>query len=95
MSNRVFKALADPTRRQVLELLKDRDMTATELADHFALSKPTMSGHFAVLKAADLIVGNKTGTTITYSLNVSLVEEALVQLLRRLGSSHVRKEQHA
>jgi ArsR family transcriptional regulator len=93
MSNGVFKALADPTRRQILELLKDRDMTASELADHFPLSKPTLSGHFAVLKAADLIVGDKAGTTITYSLNVSLVEEALVELLGRLGSKRIRKEQ--
>jgi ArsR family transcriptional regulator, arsenate/arsenite/antimonite-responsive transcriptional repressor len=93
MSNGVFKALADPTRRKILELLKDRDMTASELADHFPLAKPTLSGHFGVLKAADLIVGNKEGTTITYSLNVSLVEEALVELLGRLGSKRVRREQ--
>lgn len=91
-NNGVFKALSDPTRREILELLKERDMTASELADCFDLAKPTMSGHFGVLKAADLIQGERSGTTITYSLNVSLVEEALVGLLSRLGSKRVKKE---
>ena len=53
--NTVFKALADPTRRRVLQLLRRRPMTAGELADHFPFSKPTMSAHFAVLKEADLV----------------------------------------
>ena len=50
--NGVYKALSDPTRRRILELLRRRDMTAGELADHFDLAKPTLSGHFAVLKEA-------------------------------------------
>ena len=52
--NEAFKALADPTRREVLRLLRRGEMTAGELADHFGISKPSMSHHFAVLKAADL-----------------------------------------
>ena len=52
--NRVFKALADPTRRKVLELLRQRPMTAGELCEHFPVSKPTMSAHFSVLREADL-----------------------------------------
>ena len=56
-------------------------MTAGELADHFPLAKPTLSGHFAVLREADLIQGEKNGTTITYHLNVSVLEEALVTLM--------------
>ena len=64
--NKVFKALADPTRRKVLELLRQRPMTAGELSDHFEVSKPTMSAHFAVLREADLIDASKQGTTITY-----------------------------
>lgn len=79
--NRVYQALSDPTRRRILELLRTRDMTAGELAEHFALAKPTLSGHFAVLKEADLIHGDKVGTTITYRLNVSVLEEALLALL--------------
>jgi ArsR family transcriptional regulator, arsenate/arsenite/antimonite-responsive transcriptional repressor len=79
--NRVYKALADPTRRRVLALLRDRDMTAGELAAQFDLSWPTMSGHFNVLREADLIDADKTGTTITYRLNISVLEEALAALM--------------
>lgn len=73
--------MADPTRRRVLTLLRDRDMTAGELAAQFDLSWPTMSGHFAVLRDADLISADRTGTTITYHLNLSVLEEALAALL--------------
>jgi len=78
---RVYRALADPTRRRIIQLLRERDMTAGELADHFPLAKPTLSGHFAVLREADLIQGEKNGTAITYHLNVSVLEEALVTLM--------------
>jgi ArsR family transcriptional regulator len=81
--SRVYQALADPTRRQILELLRDRDMTAGELAENFDLAKPTMSKHFAVLREADLIHGSKNGTSITYSLNVSVLEDALVSLMSK------------
>lgn len=80
--NKVFKALADPTRRKVLELLRQRPMTAGELSEHFAVSRPTMSAHFNVLREADLIDAHKQGTTITYRLKLSVLEEAL------LGFSH-------
>ncbi|HSK91362.1 MAG TPA: autorepressor SdpR family transcription factor [Euzebyales bacterium] len=82
----VFDALGHPTRRRILELLRDRDMTAGELAEHFDVSKPTLSGHFAKLRDADLIVAVRDGTSIIYSLNLSVVEEALMGLLGRLGS---------
>jgi ArsR family transcriptional regulator, arsenate/arsenite/antimonite-responsive transcriptional repressor len=65
----------------VLALLRERDMTAGELAAQFELSWPTMSGHFAVLREADLIAADRTGTTITYHLNVSVLEEALAALM--------------
>ena len=77
----VFKALADPTRRRILELLREREMTAGELAEHFALAKPTMSGHFAVLREAGLVDAQKAGTTITYRLNLSVLEEAMMALM--------------
>ena len=79
--NEVYRALSDPTRRRILELLRKRDMTAGELADNFELAKPTLSGHFAVLKDADLIQADKVGTTITYRLNVTVLEEALLALM--------------
>jgi DNA-binding transcriptional ArsR family regulator len=74
----VFKALADPTRRRVLELLRVRPMTAGELSDHFPVSKPTMSAHFAVLREAGLIESDKAGKSITYHLNLSVLEDALL-----------------
>jgi DNA-binding transcriptional ArsR family regulator len=77
----VYRALADPTRRRVLALLRDRDMTAGELAAQFELSWPTMSGHFTVLREADLISADRTGSTITYHVNVSVLEEAMAALL--------------
>lgn len=65
----------------MLALLRERDMTAGELAAQFELSWPTMSGHFAVLREADLIAADRTGSTITYHLNVSVLEEALAALM--------------
>ena len=77
----VIKALSDPTRRRILQLLRQRGMTAGEIASHFDLAKPTLSGHFSVLKAAGLVDPEKSGTSITYRLNVSVLEEALLALM--------------
>jgi DNA-binding transcriptional ArsR family regulator len=81
----VFKALADPTRRRVLQLLRQREMTAGQIAEHFKVSKPTLSGHFAVLREADLIEAEKQGTSITYRLKLSVLEEAIAGLADALG----------
>jgi DNA-binding transcriptional ArsR family regulator len=83
--NTVFKALADPTRRKVLELLRQRPMTAGELSDRFAVSKPTMSAHFAVLREAGLIDADKQGATITYRLKLSVLEDALLGFAQVFG----------
>lgn len=83
--NTVFKALADPTRRRVLELLRQRPMTAGELCEHFPVSKPTMSAHFNVLREADLVEAHKQGVTITYRLKLSVLEEALLGFARTFG----------
>ena len=83
--NGVFKALADPTRRRVLELLREQPRSAGELADYFPVSKPTMSAHFAVLQAAGLIEAAKTGRTILYRLKMSVLEEALLGFAQTLG----------
>ena len=81
----VFKALADPTRRRILQLLYEREMTAGEIADHFAVSKPTLSGHLAVLRLADLVSAEKNGTTITYRLKLSVLEEVLLGFANSFG----------
>ena len=83
--SRVFKALSDPTRRRVLQLLRERPMTAGELADEFALSKATMSGHFGVLREADLVDADKRGTSITYQLKMSVLEDALLGFAESFG----------
>lgn len=81
MFSNVYKALADPTRRRVLQLLRERDMSAGELAEHFDSAWPTLSRHFAILREADLIQGEKRGASIIYSLNVSVLEEALLGMM--------------
>lgn len=79
--NSVYRALSDPTRRSIVRLLREKDMTAGELAEHFPLSKPSLSKHFTVLKEAGLIQGTRSGTKITYTLNVSVLEDAICSLL--------------
>jgi DNA-binding transcriptional ArsR family regulator len=81
----VFKALADPTRRQVLALLRERPMSAGDLAERFDVSKPTMSAHFAVLREAGLIDASKHGKSIIYRLRMSVLEEALMELAQAVG----------
>ncbi len=83
--NDVFRALADPTRREILRLLRKRDMTAGEIGDQFPLAPSTLSGHFNVLKQAGLIVAKRKATTLVYSLNVPAAEQsvgALIDLFR-------------
>ena len=81
----VFKALADPTRRKVLQLLKHGPLSAGELAKHFDVTKPTMSAHFAILVGADLIRPEKRGRTITYRLRMAVLEEELREFIRAFG----------
>ena len=84
--NAVFRALSDPTRREILRLLREGDLSAGQIADHFPLANSTLSGHFNVLKQAGLVVSERHGTTIVYSLNVSVVEEAIAATLELLGT---------
>jgi DNA-binding transcriptional ArsR family regulator len=81
----VFAALSNPVRRDILALLRDGDRSAGEIAAHFKLSKPTLSGHFSVLKDAGLVLTERRGTQILYSLNLSLLESALLGLMRRVS----------
>jgi DNA-binding transcriptional ArsR family regulator len=82
----VFAALSNPVRRDILALLRDGERSAGELADQFSLSKPTLSGHFTALKEAGLILSERRGTQIIYSINLSLLEEALLGLMRRVSN---------
>lgn len=70
-----FKALADPTRRRILELLAQGDMTAGEIAAHFSMTKPSVSHHLNILKAAGLISDQRKGQSIVYSVNLTVFQE--------------------
>ena len=81
----VFKALSDPTRRRVLQLLRKGPMSAGEISDNFDVSKPTMSAHLAVLREADLVHAEKDGKSIIYHLKLSVLEEALMEFAGTVG----------
>jgi DNA-binding transcriptional ArsR family regulator len=81
----VFRALADPTRRRILQLLHARQMSAGEIAARFTLAKPTLSGHLAVLRAAGLVDAEKQGTSIIYRLNLSVLQQALLGFAQAFG----------
>lgn len=72
-----FKALADPTRRRILELLRDGDLTAGELAEHFDISKPSLSHHLATLKSAGLVSDERRGQNFVYSLNTTVMQDLI------------------
>jgi ArsR family transcriptional regulator len=75
--NTLFKALNDATRREILELLKEKDLTAGEIADQFNISKPSISHHLDLLRQAGLVVSVKEGQFIYYSLNTTVMDEML------------------
>lgn len=79
--NAIFKALNDETRRQIIELLKEKDMNAGEIAEHFNISKPSISHHLDILKRADLITSEKKGQFVEYSLNTTILEDLLNWIL--------------
>lgn len=79
--NSLFKALNDETRRRIIDLLKERDMNAGEISDEFNISKPSISHHLDILKRADLIIGEKKGQFIVYSLNTTILEDLLNWIL--------------
>ncbi|MGD1070806.1 MAG: autorepressor SdpR family transcription factor [Bryobacteraceae bacterium] len=81
-SNRTFRALSDPTRREILDLLRHGEMTAGALAEKFDMTKPSMSHHFAVLKDADLISSRREGQQIWYALNTTVVQDVMAWAMR-------------
>jgi len=80
--NPVFKALNDPTRRAILEMLRERDMTAGEIANRFRISFPSISHHLDLLKQARLVNAEKDGQFVYYSLNTTVVDEILKWFLQ-------------
>lgn len=79
--NSVFKALNDETRRKILELLRENDMTAGAIAEHFTISRPSISHHLDLLRQAGLVSGEKKGQFIIYSLNSSILEDLMGWLI--------------
>jgi ArsR family transcriptional regulator, arsenate/arsenite/antimonite-responsive transcriptional repressor len=79
--NLLFRALNDPTRRRILELLRDKEMAAGEIADCFVVSKPTISHHLDLLRQADLICAEKRGQFIVYSINTSVLDDCITWLI--------------
>jgi len=82
--NILFKALNDPTRRAILEMLREQDLTAGEIADAFSISKPSISHHLDLLKRADLVASTREGQFLRYSLNTTVLEDAIQWLLSLL-----------
>jgi len=80
--NAMFKALGDPTRRQILEMLKKKDLTAGEIADAFHISKPSISHHLDILRQANLVVSIKNGQFIYYSINTTEMDEIVKWLYK-------------
>ena len=91
MTNQVFKALADPTRREILRLLGNGEMSAGDLAEKFDMTKPSMSHHFAILKEADLVVCRRNGQQLIYSLNTTVAQDFLAWVWDLLGKPKRRK----
>ena len=79
--DKLFKALNDPTRREILVLLRKNDLNAGEIADQFKISKPSISHHLDLLKQADLVLAEKDGQFVNYSLNTSVLDECLAWML--------------
>jgi len=86
MSQEIFKALSDPTRREILRMLRKRPMPAGELSEAFAMTKGSLSHHFNILKSADLVRCERRGQFQVYSLNTSVFEETLGMLIELFGS---------
>ncbi len=81
----VFKALGDPTRREILKLLNKGDLTAGEIAEHFEMSKPAITKHLDILREAELVSSEKKGQYVIYSINVTVLQEALSEFLTLFG----------
>lgn len=89
----VFRALSDPTRREILRILNDRDLSAGEIAEHFDISKPAITKHLDILRQAELISSVKKGQYMIYSINLSVLQQALSGFLSLFGEGENIDEQ--
>lgn len=80
--NRIFKALNDETRRQIIELLRKDNLTAGDIAEHFDMTKPSISHHLDILKQADLVTTEKKGQFVIYSINMTVVDDLLEWIIK-------------
>lgn len=85
--NKLFKALDDPTRRQILELLKEKDLTAGEIAEKFDIAKPSISYHLDLLRQGGLVVSIKKGQYIFYSLNTSVLDDTIAWIYKLINKN--------
>ena len=89
--NSFFKALNDSTRREILELLKQSDMTAGEIAEKFQISKPSISHHLDLLKQADLVTSRKEGQYVTYSINLTVFDDLVKWFMQFSEPKKIKK----
>jgi DNA-binding transcriptional ArsR family regulator len=92
--NKAFKALGDPTRRDILGLLRCGEMTAGDLAERFDMTKPSMSHHFSVLKDADLITSRRDGQQIWYGLNTTVVQDLMAWAMDLIRGNEKQQPQN-
>ena len=91
MKDEIFKALADPARRKILELLGEGDMAAGDISSHFDITKPSVSRHLAVLKSSGLVSAKKSGQKIIYSLETGAVREIMRWLYNSFGNVWIKR----
>lgn len=90
--NKTFKALSDTTRREILKLLTNRDMSANEIVQHFNISQPSISKHLEILKQAELVTAEKKGQFMIYSINLTVLQSVLGQFLQMFDQRSKEEE---
>ena len=91
--NNTFKALADPTRREILKMLGEKNLNAGEIANAFNMTKPSISHHLNILKTAELVSGERDGQNIIYSINSSVMQELITELMAMFQVGEEGKEE--
>jgi DNA-binding transcriptional ArsR family regulator len=92
-SDKLFKALSDRTRRRIVTLLRERDMTAGDIASHFNMSKPSISEHLKILKNADVVFSEKQGQFVVYSLNATVFHDMVSFFMNLVDRNGDKEEQ--
>lgn len=87
-----FKALSDPTRRKILELLQEKSLNAGEIADYFQISKPSISHHLSILKNSGLIIDERQGQNIIYSIDMSVFQGVMKWFMNFMDMGDVKNE---